>query len=556
MNRFRRQALAATLAVSLAAAFAAPTAFAQAYPNKPVKLIVNFPPGGAADVLGRALAQQLGEQIKQQVVVENRPGANGNIGADAVAKSPADGYTLLMSSGGSMTVNPFLYAKMPFDAEKDLVPVASVARVLVYLVVHPSVPVNTLAEFVNYARANPGKLSFGTPGNGSSPHLATEMFKRQARFDATHVPYRGAAPALTDLLAGQVQFTFDPGPGLRHAGPQDRFAQAVGQGARFASAARVGQPLQLRQCVVEMFVRRLRGLVPAGAVAGRGQPAGARRAMAARAGGARIAHAARGAGVRAEARAGGIVRPRRHGADVEQAAAALFHAGLEAPRRLAVALARQGPGQHLLAAQGFVVVAAVQALVQVHHVLLQAPRFLQLALLRQRRGQAQQDAQGVGMLGAEPALARRGERLLHLAHRSQVALGGEDLGQRLARLQGGGGVRPGLALAHPHHAFLQLARIAEVAHVAQQRCQLLGTAQRVLVLGAEDALAPFQHALVDHARARIFSLARQGARLPGQGVEGGDVARAVEPLAGLDHGCVQRQRAREFLDLGQGGGQA
>lgn len=217
MNRFRRQALAATLAVSFAATFAVPTAFAQAYPNKPVKLIVNFPPGGAADVLGRALAQQLGEQIKQQVVVENRPGANGNIGADAVAKSPADGYTLLMSSGGSMTVNPFLYAKMPFDAEKDLVPVASVARVLVYLVVHPSVPVNTLAEFVNYARANPGRLSFGTPGNGSSPHLATEMFKRQARFDATHVPYRGAAPALTDLLAGQVQFTFDPGPGLRHA---------------------------------------------------------------------------------------------------------------------------------------------------------------------------------------------------------------------------------------------------------------------------------------------------------------------------------------------------
>jgi tripartite-type tricarboxylate transporter receptor subunit TctC len=145
------------------------------------------------------------------------PGANGNIGADAVAKSAADGHTLLMSSGGAVTVNPFLYTKMPFDAEKDLVPVASVARVLVYLMTNPSVPVNTAQEFVTYAKANPGKLSFGSAGTGSSPHLAGEMFKRQAGFEATHVPYKGAAPALTDLLAGQVQFMFDPGPGLRHA---------------------------------------------------------------------------------------------------------------------------------------------------------------------------------------------------------------------------------------------------------------------------------------------------------------------------------------------------
>lgn len=205
------------IALGLAATLAAPAALAQAFPNKPLKLIVNFPPGGAADVIGRALAQQLGDQLKQQVVVENRPGANGNIGAEAVAKSPGDGYTLLMSSGGSMTVNPFLYTRMPFDAEKDLLPVASVARVLVFLMTHPSVPVNSFAEFVAYAKANPGKLSYGSPGSGSSPHLATEMFKRQARFEATHVPYKGAAPALTDLLAGQIQFMFDPGPGLRHA---------------------------------------------------------------------------------------------------------------------------------------------------------------------------------------------------------------------------------------------------------------------------------------------------------------------------------------------------
>jgi tripartite-type tricarboxylate transporter receptor subunit TctC len=193
------------------------TVCAQAFPTKPMKLIVNFPPGGAADVIGRALAQQLGEQLKQQVVVENRPGANGNIGAEAVAKSPADGHTLLMSSGGAVTVNPFLYTKMAFDAERDLAPVASVARVLVFLMTHPSLPVASVAEFIAHAQAHPGKLSFGSAGIGSSPHLAGEMFKRQARFEATHVPYKGAALALTDLLSGQLQFMFDPGPGLKHA---------------------------------------------------------------------------------------------------------------------------------------------------------------------------------------------------------------------------------------------------------------------------------------------------------------------------------------------------
>ena len=208
----RRAALAAAASLTLAGG-----AFAQAFPAKPLKLVVNFPPGGAADVIGRALAVQLSDQLKQQVVVENKPGANGNLGADAVAKSPADGYTLLMSSGGAVTVNPFLYTKMPFDAEKDLVPVASVARVLVFLMTNPSVPANTIQEFIAYVKANPGKLSYGSAGSGSSPHLAGEMMKRQAGLFAVHVPYRGAAPALTDLLAGQVQFMFDPGPGLRHA---------------------------------------------------------------------------------------------------------------------------------------------------------------------------------------------------------------------------------------------------------------------------------------------------------------------------------------------------
>jgi tripartite-type tricarboxylate transporter receptor subunit TctC len=208
----RRAVLAGAASLALAGG-----AFAQAFPNKPLKLVVNFPPGGAADVIGRALAVQLSEQLRQQVVVENKPGANGNLGADAVAKSPADGYTLLMSSGGAVTVNPFLYTKMPFDAEKDLAPVAAVARVLVFLMAHPSVPVANVKEFIAYVKANPGKLSYGSAGSGSSPHLAGEMMKRQAGLFAVHVPYRGAAPALTDLLAGQVQFMFDPGPGLRHA---------------------------------------------------------------------------------------------------------------------------------------------------------------------------------------------------------------------------------------------------------------------------------------------------------------------------------------------------
>ncbi|WP_119355112.1 Bug family tripartite tricarboxylate transporter substrate binding protein [Azohydromonas sediminis] len=226
----RRRALA--LGVALALAGAALPAAAQTFPDKPLKLIVNFPPGGAADVIGRAVAQAMGESLKQQVIVENRPGANGNIGAEAVAKSPADGYTLLMSSGGAMTVNPFLYRQMPFDAEKDLVPVASVARVLVFLMAHPSVPANSVAEFVAYAKAHPGKLSYGSAGQGSSPHLAAEMFTRQAGIQATHVPYRGAAPALTDLLAGQVQFMFDPGPGLKHAAEGKLRLLAVGSPQR------------------------------------------------------------------------------------------------------------------------------------------------------------------------------------------------------------------------------------------------------------------------------------------------------------------------------------
>lgn len=204
------------LATLTLACLSSPPALAQAWPNKPIKVIVNFPPGGAADQLARTIGVPLQEALGQNVVIENRAGAGGNLGGDAVAKSPADGYTLLMSSGGMVSVNPHIYAKMPFDPAKDIVPVAAAARVLVYLVVRSENPVTNFAGFLADLKANPGRRSFGSPGNGSSPHLSAEMLKSQTGTFAVHVPYRGAAPALTDLLGGQLDFIFDPGIGIPH----------------------------------------------------------------------------------------------------------------------------------------------------------------------------------------------------------------------------------------------------------------------------------------------------------------------------------------------------
>lgn len=208
-HTLRRLALTSLLALAL------PTvALAQSWPTKPVKVVVNFPPGGAADQIARVIAPPLSEALGQPVVVENRGGANGNLGGEVVAKSAADGYTLLMSSGGMVSVNPHIYARMPFDPARDLTPVAAAARVLVFLLAKPALPVNNVDEFLAYVKANPGRLSYGSAGNGSSPHLAGEMMKSQAGLFAVHVPYRGAAPALQDLLAGQIDFYFDPGIGL------------------------------------------------------------------------------------------------------------------------------------------------------------------------------------------------------------------------------------------------------------------------------------------------------------------------------------------------------
>jgi tripartite-type tricarboxylate transporter receptor subunit TctC len=199
-------------ALFIAAAVAAPLgAQAQAYPSKPVRMIVNFPPGGSVDFMGRLIAQKLSEVLGQPVVVENRAGASGNIGAEAVAAAPADGYTLLMTNGATLVTNPHLYRNTPFDTVRDFVAVTQVARISSMLVVHPGVPMHSAQEFLAYARANPGKLSYGSAGNGSGPHITTALMNKMANVSTLHIPYKGIQPAIGDLVAGQTQFMFADG---------------------------------------------------------------------------------------------------------------------------------------------------------------------------------------------------------------------------------------------------------------------------------------------------------------------------------------------------------
>lgn len=214
-NRLSELISKTSIAIILGATSLIPlVAAAQTWPSKPIKVIVNFPPGGAADQIARAISVPLQEALGQPVVVDNRAGAGGNIGGEVAAKAPPDGYTLLLTSGGLVSINPAIYPKMPFNPSKDIIPVAAAARVLVFLEVKPSLPVKNVKEFIAYVKANPGKLTYGSPGNGSSPHLAGEMFKDMTQTFAVHVPYRGAAPAMQDLLGGQIDFMFDPGIGL------------------------------------------------------------------------------------------------------------------------------------------------------------------------------------------------------------------------------------------------------------------------------------------------------------------------------------------------------
>ena len=201
----RRAALHLGLLALVAGLAAAPAVAAAAYPDKPIRLIVPFPPGGATDVIGRVMAQRLTGVMGQSVIVDNRSGASGNIGADAVAKAAPDGYTQLLGAVTSHSINATLEkATVKYSFEKDLVPVAIVGSVPLVFVVHPSVPVKTLREFIAYARSRPGELSFASSGAGGPQRLAGEMFKRSAGVDMLHIPYKGSGPAMTDLIGGQV----------------------------------------------------------------------------------------------------------------------------------------------------------------------------------------------------------------------------------------------------------------------------------------------------------------------------------------------------------------
>jgi tripartite-type tricarboxylate transporter receptor subunit TctC len=191
----------------------ATAASAQSYPDKSVRMVVPFAAGaGSNDIMARLVAQKLSDALGQQFVVDNRPGASGIIGTDIVAKAPPDGYTVLMMSL-TFTVNPSLFSKLPYDTVRDLIPVTMVASAPLMLVVHPSVPAKSVTEFIAYAKANPGKLNFGSGGPGTTPHLAGEMIKTMAGIQVTHIPYKGGAPALTDLVAGQIQFMCENIPG-------------------------------------------------------------------------------------------------------------------------------------------------------------------------------------------------------------------------------------------------------------------------------------------------------------------------------------------------------
>jgi tripartite-type tricarboxylate transporter receptor subunit TctC len=204
--RIARVATAALAALVWIVAAGAQTA---GYPNKPLRFMVGFPPGGSTDVAARVIAPRLAERLGQQIVIDNRAGAGGNIGADLVAKSPADGYTLLMGAVATHAINPTLYGKVPYNPVKDFAPVALVAQVPNILVVNPSVPVKSVKELIELARARPGYLNFGSGSTGSTGHLAGELFNTMAGVKMVHIPYKGGSPAMADLLAGQVQLMFD-----------------------------------------------------------------------------------------------------------------------------------------------------------------------------------------------------------------------------------------------------------------------------------------------------------------------------------------------------------
>ncbi|WP_019140338.1 tripartite tricarboxylate transporter substrate binding protein [Noviherbaspirillum massiliense] len=205
----RRTVLTALFGAAVAAA--APTFAADNWPSKPITLVVPFAPGGTTDILGRIVAQKLGEELHQTVLVDNRPGAGGTIGAASVVRSPADGYTLFLATVAH-TMAPGIYKKLPYDFKKDMDPLGLVALTPNVLLVNPSVPVNSVSELIAYIKANPGKVNYGSAGTGSTEHLSGALFRSMTGTDITHVPYKGGAPMMTDLVGGQIQMAIETSP--------------------------------------------------------------------------------------------------------------------------------------------------------------------------------------------------------------------------------------------------------------------------------------------------------------------------------------------------------
>jgi len=204
----RMSKFAGLVAAGVLITFGAAPSSAQDYPSKPIRLVVPYPPGSGTDIVGRLLAQRLGESLGQQVYVDNRPGAGATVGTAFVAKGTPDGYTILMADLGPLAIGPSFYRQLPYDPIKELAPISQVAVLPFVLVVHPSVPANNVPELIALAKAKPGQLNYASVGNGTAVHLATELFRQIAGIDIVHIPYKGSAPALTDLVAGRTSMMF------------------------------------------------------------------------------------------------------------------------------------------------------------------------------------------------------------------------------------------------------------------------------------------------------------------------------------------------------------
>ena len=224
-----------TFLIGALLATAACGAWAQGFPNKPIRLVVTFPPGGAPDTLARIFSDKA--QLGQPVVIDNVPGAGGNIGADKVAKAPADGYTIVMATVGTHSINGSLYSKMPYDMVKDFAPVSHVASTPNLLVVNNDLPVKTVAELIAYLKANPDKLSFGSPGIGSSVHVSGELFKSMTGTNMQHVPYKGRQFAIPDLVGGSIQLMFDNMPSALPMAKEGKIRAVAQTGAKRSAAA-------------------------------------------------------------------------------------------------------------------------------------------------------------------------------------------------------------------------------------------------------------------------------------------------------------------------------